>query len=68
MTDRNGIEIDYCPGMPRCLAFDRVAELDKIIESVNSNDTPHSIYISWQVLGRDTNIKPGKSTPGELDF
>ena len=41
MTDRNGIEIDYCPEC-RGVWLDR-GELDKIIERSTQNETPTKV-------------------------
>ena len=52
MTDRNGVEIDYCPKC-RGVWLDR-GELDKIIERSNTNTTPVAAPIYQPEPGRST--------------
>lgn len=57
MTDRNGIEIDYCPEC-RGVWLDR-GELDKIIERSTQNDTPtqSDIFHGKQYHSRDNEYR-----------
>jgi Zn-finger nucleic acid-binding protein len=52
MTDRSGVEIDYCPQC-RGVWLDR-GELDKIIERGNSSSTPREVA-RFRDDGRDDN-------------
>jgi uncharacterized protein len=51
ITDRNGIEIDYCPKC-RGVWLDR-GELDKIIERANTMYTPSKEYIPERETSRE---------------
>jgi len=71
MTDRNGIEIDYCPDC-RGVWLDR-GELDKIIErsSQNVSHVQHDTYSDRQRYpsDKDYHYKKKKGLLGELfDF
>lgn len=71
MTDRSGIEIDYCPDC-RGVWLDR-GELDKIIErsSQNIKNVQHDNYSEKQRFpsDRDYHYKKKKGLLGELfDF
>lgn len=71
MTDRSGIEIDYCPDC-RGVWLDR-GELDKIIErsSQNIKDVQHDHYSEKQryVADKEYHYKKRKGLLGELfDF
>jgi len=72
MSDRNGIEIDYCPDC-RGVWLDR-GELDKIIErsSQNVQNTQHNGSREQQYYAKDShqnNYKKKKGLLGDLfDF
>jgi len=70
MTDRSGIEIDYCPDC-RGVWLDR-GELDKIIERSSQNtNMPHDSYANKQQYPKDNDYryKKKKGLLGELfDF
>lgn len=68
ISDRNGVEIDYCPKC-RGVWLDR-GELDKIIERNSMSNSNHSTHFSNHSYQNNTNYKKKKeSWLGELfDF
>lgn len=63
MTDRSGVEIDYCPGC-RGVWLDR-GELDKIIER-SGQYTPSSSQKNYKDDKRDHDYHPHKKKKGFL--